>query len=61
MPKNANEIVLFESSDAQISLPVSVDEETVWLTKEQMALLFNRDRTVISRHISNVYKEGELE
>lgn len=61
MPKNANEIVLFESSDAQISLPVSVDEETVWLTKEQMALLFDRDRTVISRHISNVYKEGELE
>ncbi len=40
MPKNANEIVLFESSDEQISLPVSVDEETVWLTKDQMAMLF---------------------
>ena len=61
MPKNANEIVLFESSDEQVSLPVSVDEETVWLTKDQMAMLFDRDRTVITRHISNVYKEGELE
>ena len=61
MHKNANEIVLFESSDEQVSLPVSVDEETVWLTKDQMAMLFDRDRTVITRHISNVYKEGELE
>ncbi len=61
MPKIENEIVLFESSDARVSLPVSVDGETVWLTKEQMTLLFDRDRTVISRHVSNAYREGELE
>lgn len=61
MPKNANEIVLFESSDAQISLPVSVDEETVWLAQAQMAELFDRSQSVIARHIKNVFSEGELD
>lgn len=59
MAKN-NEIVLFESSDESVSLPVEFDGETVWLSKDQMGLLFGRDRTVISRHIANIYKEGEL-
>ncbi len=61
MPKNANEIVLFESSDEQVSLPVSVDEETVWLTQAQMVELFGRDQSVIARHIKNVFSEGELD
>ena len=56
-----NEIVLFESEDDQVKLNVEFDGETVWLTKEQMAALFGRDRTVISRHISNIYKEKEVE
>lgn len=56
-----NEIVLFESEDDQVKLNVEFDGETVWLTKEQMAALFGRDRTVISRHISNIYKENEVE
>lgn len=58
---NAEELVLFESSDGSISLPVQIEEDTVWLTKEQMGILFDRDRTVVSRHISNIYKEGELD
>lgn len=54
-------IILFESGDAEVSLDVRFDGETVWLTKDQMSALFDRDRTVISRHIANVYREGELE
>ena len=60
MPKNANEIVLFESSDEQVALPVSVDEETVWLTRNQMAMLFDRDVKTIGKHINNSLRE-ELE
>lgn len=56
-----NDIVLFESDDDQVRLDVEFDGETAWLTKEQMASLFGRDRTVISRHIANIYKEKELE
>ena len=56
-----NEIVLFETEDKKISLNVSVEDETVWLTQSQMVELFQRDVSVISRHIRNVFKEGELE
>ena len=56
-----NEIVLFETDDKKISLNVSVEDETVWLTQSQMVELFQRDVSVISRHIRNVFKEGELE
>lgn len=55
-----NEIVLFESEDDQVKLNVEFDGETVWLTKEQMTTLFGRDRSVISRHISNIFREGEI-
>lgn len=55
------ELILFQTEDEKITIPVSVTDDTVWLTKEQIAALFGRDRTVISRHVSNVYKEGELD
>lgn len=61
MEENEKEIVLFESADENVHLKVEFDDETAWLTKDQMAVLFGRDRSVITRHISNVYKEGELE
>lgn len=54
-------IVVFESDDGEVKLDVGFDGNTVWLTKDQMAMLFDRDRTVISRHIANVYKEGEAD
>ncbi len=57
----ANNIVLFQSSDREISLDVSTDGSTVWLTQSQMAELFEKDQSVISRHISTVFKDGELE
>ena len=57
MSKNANEIVLFESSDAQVTLPVSVEEDTVWLTRNQMAILFDRDVKTIGKHVNNALAE----
>ena len=55
-----NEIVLFETEDKNIIIPVTVEKETVWLSLEQMAELFQRDRSVIGKHIRNIFKEGEL-
>ncbi|MGL5702925.1 MAG: RhuM family protein [Cetobacterium sp.] len=56
-----NEIKLYESEDKKIELEVNLENETVWLTQKQMAELFDRDRTVIGRHINNIFKEEELE
>ena len=56
-----NEIVLFESTDNAVKLEVAVVQETVWLTQSQMTCLFGVDRTVITRHIGNIFREGELE
>ena len=53
-----NEIILFENQN--VKLKVNMKDETVWLSLEQMAKLFDRDRTVIKRHINNVFKEKEL-
>ena len=58
---NKMDLVLFNSYDGQISLSVAVENETVWLTLDQLAELFGRDKSTISRHIRNVYSEGELE
>ena len=55
-----NEIILYQP-DATLSLDVRVEDETVWLTQQQMSELFMRDRSVITRHISNVFKERELD
>ena len=54
-------IVIYTSEDNVISLDVKLENETVWLSQSQMALLFDTDRTSILRHINNVYKIGELE
>ncbi len=56
-----NEIVLFETEDHKVLLQVQMQDETVWLTQNQMIELFGRDQSVISRHINNVFKEGEVE
>ncbi|VTU09474.1 DNA-binding protein [Actinobacillus indolicus] len=55
-----NQIQLYTSADGKISLQVSLDNETVWLSLDQMATLFERDKSVISRHIRNVFNDGEL-
>lgn len=55
------EVIKFQNNNLELEVNVSPEEETVWLTKEEIGVLFNRDRTVISRHISNIFKEGELD
>ena len=55
-----SEIVLFETKDKEISLSVPVDGEMVWLNQSQMTDLFNVDRSVITRHVNNIFKEEEL-
>lgn len=58
---SANKVQLFTSADGVVSLEVSLDKETTWLSLDQMVYLFERDKSVISRHLSNLFKEGELE
>ena len=53
-------IEIYTAPDNSIQLQVKLEKDTVWLTQDQMALLFGRDRTVIGRHIRNIYTEGEL-
>ena len=56
-----NQIIIYQTADNQTQIDVHMENETVWLTQAQMAELFQKDRTVISRHIRNVFNEGELE
>ena len=57
---NKGEIVMYQP-DETIRLEVRMDEETVWLTQQQMAELFQKDQSVVARHINNAFKEGELD
>lgn len=58
--QNKGEIVIYQTNDGLTKIDVKFENETVWLTQEQMAELFQRDKSVITRHIQNIYKEGEL-
>ena len=53
-----NQIILFENQD--VKLEVNMKVETVWLSLEQLAKIFGRDRTVITRHLNNIFKDREL-
>ncbi|MCC6198143.1 MAG: hypothetical protein IT518_27130 [Burkholderiales bacterium] len=55
------EIVVHEAPDGSAQVDVRLDRDTVWLRQEQMAELFGRERSVVTKHIRNVFKEGELE
>lgn len=59
--KEKTGIVLFNTDDGKIKIDVLFEEETVWLSQEQMAQLFEKGRSTITEHIGNVYEEGELE
>jgi prophage maintenance system killer protein len=58
---NQNQIQLFTSVDGKISLEVSLENETVWLSQAQLCELFGRERSVITKHINHVFNDGELE
>ncbi len=61
MTPDRGEIVIYQGPEGLPAMEVRLDRETVWLDAHQMAALFGRDRTVIVRHIRNVYATGELE
>jgi hypothetical protein len=58
---NSGEIILYQNPDGKIKIDVRLEDETVWLTQDQMATLFGKGRSTIAEHISNVFNEGELE
>ncbi len=55
-----SDIIIYENQEGNIKIDVRLEEETVWLTQEQMGLLFGKGRSTITEHILNVFKEGEL-
>ena len=56
-----SEIVIYQNKEGNIKLDVRLEEETVWLTQDQMATLFGKGRSTVAEHIANVFEEGELE
>ena len=59
--ENKSEIVIFKTSDNTVSIDVRFEGETVWLTIDDMASLFEKSRSTINEHILNIFEEGELE
>ncbi len=57
---NTGDIILYQSSEGNIKIDVCLEDETVWLTLDQMAVLFGKARNTITEHIQSVFKEGEL-
>jgi len=58
-PKESS-IVIYTTEDGKVQLDVQIDQDTAWLSIDQMAQLFGRDRTVIGRHIAHVFEQGEV-
>lgn len=58
---NKDEVIIYRSADGLAELSVQLEGDTVWLSLSQMAELFDRDKSTISRHIKNFFEEGELE
>ena len=58
---NSGEIILYQNTEGKIEIDVRLEDETVWLTQDQMATLFGKGRSTVTEHIANVFKEGELE
>ena len=59
--RNQSEMIIYQTEDGLTKVNVTFEEDTVWLTIDQMATLFQRDRSVIGKHIRNILKEGELQ
>ena len=60
MSENKGQVIVYQSEDGSTQVDVSLYEETVWLNLNQLADLFQRDKSVISRHLRNIFKSGEL-
>lgn len=60
MSENQTGLIIYQTEDGKTKIDVHMENETVWLSLDQMAELFQRDKSTISRHIKNVFEEGEL-
>ena len=58
---NNDNMLIYQSEDGKIKIDVRFENETIWLSQAQMCVLFGRERSVITKHINNIFKEGELE
>ena len=58
---NSAQLVMFNSTDGSVTVDVKLEQDTVWLTQKQISNLFDKERSVITKHISNVFKENELD
>ena len=58
--KNYGEVIMYQTDDGQMQLDVRLENDTIWLTANQMALLFGRGEKTIRKHINNVFLDGEL-
>ena len=61
MSENNTELIIYQTEDGTTKIDVHMENETVWLSLDQMAELFQRDKSTISKHIKNIFNEGELE
>lgn len=59
--ENKGEIIIFKTADGKVSVDVRFEDETVWLTIDDMASLFEKSRSTINEHILNIFEEGELD
>ena len=60
MGENNTELIIYQTEDGKTKIDVHMENETVWLSVDQMAELFQRDKSTISKHIKNIFAEGEL-
>ena len=60
MPENS-QLLIYQDNKGHIKIDVRLEDETVWLTQEQMAALFGKGRSTVTEHINNIFKEGELD
>ena len=61
MTRNEQNIIIYQNDDGNIKLDVHLQDDSVWVTQEQMAQLFGKAKSTINEHINNIFKEGELE
>ena len=61
MDNNQGNIVIYQSEDGQTCIEVKMEQETIWLTQAQIAELFVVDRSVVTKHLGNIFEEGELD
>ncbi len=61
MNSQNQDLILFKTDDHRIQVSVKVEKETLWLNLNQISELFERDKSLISKHLKNIFKEGELE